>query len=60
MPQIVYRGDGEIQVGPHRLIKDRPVEVTLELAKEIRRVFEKWQEKGIELILEPKPKAPKK
>lgn len=54
MPQIVNRGDGEVQVGPHHLIKDQPQEISQELADELKRTAEVLQERGIELILEPK------
>ena len=54
MPQIVNRGDTEIQVGPFRLIKDQPQEITQELGDELNRTPEVLQERGLELILEPK------
>jgi hypothetical protein len=59
MPQIVYRGDGEIQVGELRLIKDQPQDISEERAEEFKAIAEQLQERGLELILEPKPK-PKK
>jgi hypothetical protein len=56
MPQIVNRGDGEIQVGPHRLIKDQPQEISQELADNLNRTPEVLQSRGLELIIEPRPK----
>ena len=56
MPQIVNRGDGEIQVGPFRLIKDQPQDISQELADELNRTPEVLQERGLELILESKDK----
>jgi hypothetical protein len=57
MPQIVNRGDVERQVGPFRLVKDHPQEITQELADELNRTPERLQELGLELILEPSSKA---
>jgi hypothetical protein len=54
MPQIVYRGDGEMQVGPYHLIKDEPQEISQELADELNKTAEVLQERGLELILEPR------
>jgi len=57
MPKIVNRGDVERQVGPFRLIKDQPQEITDELADELNRTPERLQELGLEVILEPSSKA---
>jgi hypothetical protein len=59
MPQIVNRGDSEIQVGPYRLIKDQPQDISQELADELNRTPEVLQERGLELILEPKTPEPR-
>jgi hypothetical protein len=57
MPQIVYRGDGDIQVGEGiRLIKDQPQEISDKLAEELKQIAETLQERGLELIIEPRPK----
>jgi hypothetical protein len=56
MPQIVYRGDGEAQVGQLRLIKDQPQDISGELAEELKAIADQLQERGLELILEPKSK----
>jgi hypothetical protein len=56
MPQLVYRGDGEAQIGPLRLIKDQPQDISDELAEELKAIADQLQERGLELILEPKPK----
>jgi hypothetical protein len=56
MAQLVYRGDGEAQIGPFRLIKDQPQDISDELAEELKAIADQLQERGLELILEPKPK----
>jgi hypothetical protein len=56
MPQIVYRGDGEAQIGELRLIKDQPQDISDKLAEELKSIADQLQERGLELILEPKPK----
>jgi len=56
MPQIVYRGDGEAQIGELRLIKDQPQEISEERAEELKAIADQLQERGLELILEPKAK----
>jgi hypothetical protein len=56
MPQIVYRGDGEAQVGEFRLIKDQPQDISDKLAEELKAIADQLQERGLELILEPKSK----
>jgi hypothetical protein len=56
MPQIIYRGDGEAQVGQLRLIKDQPQDISGELAEELKAIADQLQERGLELILEPKSK----
>jgi hypothetical protein len=56
MPQIVYRGDGEAQVGELRLIKDQPQDIPDKLAEELKSIADQLQERGLELILEPKTK----
>lgn len=54
MPQIVYRGDGEVVVGPYRLIKDQPQEISVALAEHLLRTAENLHGRGLELILETK------
>ncbi len=54
MPQIVYRGDGEIQVGELRLIKDQPQQISEERAREFETIVDQLQGLGLELIVEPK------
>jgi hypothetical protein len=56
MPQIVYRGDGEAQIGELRLIKDQPQDISDQLAEELKSIADQLQERGLELILEPKSK----
>jgi hypothetical protein len=56
MPQIVYRGDGEAQIGELRLIKDQPQDISDKLAEELKSIADQLQERGLELILEPKTK----
>jgi hypothetical protein len=56
MPQIVYRGDGEAQIGELRLIKDQPQDISDKLAEELKSIADQLQQRGLELILEPKTK----
>ena len=56
MPYIVNRGDGEILEGKFHLIKDQPQEISEERARELKAIADQLQERGLELIIEPRPK----